>query len=539
MHLIKDAIYFLIVFVVNSFIFIYDGRFNPDPHHDGLIFAGAVAASEGLIPNKDFFSQYGPLTPFLQGIFLDSTSANLLNLRIMMGLFSAINGAIVFLAVKRISNQILGLLLNLIWVLQLSARIPWPSILSTSLILLSIILIIEIRKSTNLITQSKFRLILGGYILGVLPFVRLHNVIFLVLILFFLIFRKFKNSSFLFLLLIGNFLGLISGVLILHLTGSLSEFIKQCVIWPIVRYGPIDLNKSYLVGLLWFPLISFASLIYVWLIFRFIKTKNMPAQFFQWSLFTVFWAAISFSYFIPREGYLSLRNPLILYIDTSNNFVHFIGFLSVGIVIVYSIVTVFRRFEKENRIVIAIIGLGTLTQLYPLYDQVHLWFITPVVLVCASLFLQPNLSEQFKSKLLVAAFVPFILILSFLAFERWGIESVDFKSSILAGMKGGPNAVHQIDSTIRMLDSNLGGEKIIYDCENGIYAAFSGKYESVNRNYVNWAPEFSPAESGQKYFVCDVPASEYDFNAKDFSEVARVEYYSLGKSFYNAILIRE
>jgi hypothetical protein len=265
----------------------------------------------------------------------------------------------------------------------------------------------------------------------------------------------------------------------------------------------------------------------------------MTTKIFQWSLFVGFWAAISFSYFIPREGYLSLRNPLVLYIDTSNNFVHFIGFFSVGIVVMYSITTVFRGFDKDNRIVIAIIGLGTLTQLYPLYDQVHMWFITPVLLVCASLFLQPELSERIKPKQLLVAFVPFILILSSLAIQRWSIDSADFKSSILAGMKGKPNAVHQIDSTIKMLDSNLSGEEIVYDCENGIYAAYSGRYESTNRNYINWAPDFSPAELGQKYFVCDVPASEYDFINKNSSEVARVKYYSSGEIFYNAILIRE
>jgi hypothetical protein len=538
-HSIKEAKYFFIVFVMNALVFVQDGRFDPDPHHDGLIFTGAVAASEGLIPNKDFFSQYGPLTPYLQGFFLDSTSANLLNLRIMMGLFSAINGAIVFLVVKRMSNQVLGIMISLLWVWQLSARIPWPSILSTTLILLSIVLVLEIRKSTNLVTQSKYRLIFGGYILGMLSFVRLHNVIFLVLILLFLVFRRFKNSGFLLVLLFGNFLGLISGALILILTGGFSEFIKQCVIWPIFRYGPVDVTKSYLVGLLWFPLITIASLIYVWLILRFVKTKKMTTKIFQWSLFTGFWVAIGFSYSIPREGYLSLRNPLVLYIDTSNNFVHFIGFFSVGIVVIYSITTVFRGFDKDNRIVIAIIGLGTLTQLYPLYDQVHMWFITPVLLVCASLFLQPDLNERIKSKQLLVAFVPFILILSFLAIQRWSTDSADFKSSILAGMKGNPNAVHQIDSTIKMLDSNLGGEKIVYDCENGIYAAYSGRYESTNRNYVNWAPDFSPAELGQKYFVCDVPASEYYFIKKDSSEVARVKYYSSGELFYNAILIRE
>jgi hypothetical protein len=242
---------------------------------------------------------------------------------------------------------------------------------------------------------------------------------------------------------------------------------------------------------------------------------------------------------LPRNGFLSLQNPVVLFIDASNNFVHFVGFMAVGIILF----STFKAAGRENRrdivLFVLVISLGTLTQLYPLYDQVHLWFISPVLVVCAILYLQYFYDLSLDRKALIAGLLPFILILGVRASHNWSSESEAFKSEILSGMQGNKNSVSQIDSTIKMLNVNLKGAKIVFNCNNGLYAAYSGRYESVNRNYVDWAPDFKSAAPGQKYFVCDLSTTEYEKQLLNSTEVAKVSYVSAGNAFYNAILLRK
>ena len=64
--------------IVNLVIF---PRLDVDPYHDGFIYPMALLVSQGGVPNKDFFSIYGPMAPFVQGIWLDVFGPSLLNLR--------------------------------------------------------------------------------------------------------------------------------------------------------------------------------------------------------------------------------------------------------------------------------------------------------------------------------------------------------------------------------------------------------------------------------------------------------------------------
>ena len=47
-----------IVFIIEFIIFALQAPFDPDPHHDGLSYAMAIASKDGYLPNRDFFAQY-------------------------------------------------------------------------------------------------------------------------------------------------------------------------------------------------------------------------------------------------------------------------------------------------------------------------------------------------------------------------------------------------------------------------------------------------------------------------------------------------
>ena len=77
---LESKISVLITFLIQITYFLIQSKWDPDPHHDGYVYAQALAASEGMVPNRDFFAMYGPLNPFLQGIWLNITNHNLISL---------------------------------------------------------------------------------------------------------------------------------------------------------------------------------------------------------------------------------------------------------------------------------------------------------------------------------------------------------------------------------------------------------------------------------------------------------------------------
>ena len=54
--------------VVIVFFSLWQGAYDIDPHHWGLMLSNAKDLYEGLIPYKDIFIQYGILTTILQAL---------------------------------------------------------------------------------------------------------------------------------------------------------------------------------------------------------------------------------------------------------------------------------------------------------------------------------------------------------------------------------------------------------------------------------------------------------------------------------------
>jgi len=57
----------LSIFFLISLFNLFLARFGADPHHDGIMFGAALAASEGLLPYRDYFAMYGWPIAVIQG----------------------------------------------------------------------------------------------------------------------------------------------------------------------------------------------------------------------------------------------------------------------------------------------------------------------------------------------------------------------------------------------------------------------------------------------------------------------------------------
>lgn len=140
-----------LVFLVSLSYFLCKAPLDPDVHHDGIIFTMALAIQNGLRPNLDFYSQYGPIAPVIDSYILKIFGSELINLRIFYAILLGITVTLTFNILKA-KNRVIAFASITYWVLSspnylLSTVTPWPSIWMTLLTLI-VIKLIDTQKTT-------------------------------------------------------------------------------------------------------------------------------------------------------------------------------------------------------------------------------------------------------------------------------------------------------------------------------------------------------------------------------------------------------
>jgi hypothetical protein len=116
-------------------IFYPFARIGLDPHHDGIMLKPALDVLAGQVLYRDTFSQYGPLTTYLQALAL-AIQPTLLSLRVLTVLANAGSLFFLFLAWRTVLPRALSLVTSLLFVLHaqffdpLWPMIPWSSVLA-------------------------------------------------------------------------------------------------------------------------------------------------------------------------------------------------------------------------------------------------------------------------------------------------------------------------------------------------------------------------------------------------------------------------
>ena len=154
---------FRIVFLFITILAItfYFARLDPDWHHDGIMFKPAVDVAAGLILFKETFTQYGALTTYLQAGAIALFGEHLIVLRLQAALFLSLAGVLFYFIVSQATSSLVALLATGIWVLMspymISVFLPWSSIYALFFCLLATSLItLDIVSSS----QHRFRLLL-------------------------------------------------------------------------------------------------------------------------------------------------------------------------------------------------------------------------------------------------------------------------------------------------------------------------------------------------------------------------------------------
>lgn len=494
-------IVFLMQFVILGFVM----RLDPDPHHDGILYGAAVSIRNGGFPNRDAFAQYGPLVPELQGLWLRFFGPSLFEIRLQALLIFMIASIAIWYVSKNFLPGSVALILSSGWALTIPSVLPWPTIYSTCFAMASMLSLVDMKNRK--IQIGKFRVLISGGLIAIGTFGRIHLVAIFVLVLSYLLLnRSLRRQAFFW------FAGFISTMTVilsfLLLNGALNSFITQCVTWPFGRYAGPVINKSYLVGLMWYPAvaITFIMLLYLFSTSIYRKIPYLLSLLIPILIFTFFFIVSR----IQRTGYLSLRNPRVLLIDYGKNMMNSLDYTAAFIMFI-TIALMFVRHEKFSSFqkIGILYSLGIVSQLYPLYDVNHLWLIAPLfisslLMVYGDSTHKYNLKSSNSDILIIGLSCALLLqIFVFISVDR-----VKFNSASLQGMYAPKDFAVQLDETLLNLEKHLSSKSASFDCSNGLYAGAGGNYLASSEQFVNWGPNPELTKSGRRLFVCAIPSKK-------------------------------
>jgi hypothetical protein len=496
----------LLILTLQTIYFLSFARLDPEPHHDGVMLAAAIGVSEGKIPNKDVFTQYGPVTPLFQGLWLSFTEPSLLSLRIFTALLLALCGLVLFLILKSITTLYLASLVSISWAVSypffiLPMNLPWASIIATLFVLISILILISPRVGL----QNNFGIILVTTILVFGIFVRIHMVIpVIVLGIYYLHYwLRHKTSKLFFLWLTATFVTLGFCIGALYYLGALKSYVDQTILWPISYYAApaIGFTKGEIVAralLLFFPGFLFLLYLLYKLSILKIETKFKLLFFFALILTVVALSNVD----VPHKSYL---NPLYVAVSLSQNFPSTISYAAVTLLLFYFWKERKKLAFLDLRLLPVALGASLIPQLYPAHDTLHLYWIAPGVIAAVVIYNSVRASESLTIRLnqltpVLSSIVVICLILGGMHLRE---DRVAYSDPVVRGMIGIKSTVQPIDEMLIAIDQLPKDATIKFDCAHGLFAVAGGRYLASDELFVNWG--VTKSEDQYAYnLVCDL-----------------------------------
>ena len=240
-----------LTFVPSGILLLVVAPLEADPHHDGVILAPAIAFSENLPAHVGAFSQYGPLSPILSGMWLKLTEANLISLRYLAALQAIFLAVGLFLVLKNVIKVEFARLFTLFWIFASgiwATRFPgalmaWPSLLSTLLLIFALLLALKAVKVIS--TKSTLYLYTSGLLIAIAGFARAQSWAIAGAIGLTLIFTTAKSYKKLVILCFGYVCGF--GVIFGYLLSSnaVEAWWLQSIYWPTQIYPDIGQGNNY------------------------------------------------------------------------------------------------------------------------------------------------------------------------------------------------------------------------------------------------------------------------------------------------------
>ena len=200
MNKFKSLYLFTVFLLVVAFSYI-QGAHNLDPHHWGLMLSNAKDLSEGALPYKNIFIQYGIFTTLVQALAFE-IGGNMLSIILVTSLFYAVGLIIIYrIGLHIFKNQDLAIYtLTLVFLFHPLAIYPWSNYIAFPFLMLGIYFLINSEESSD--KKNNHDLYLCGVSFGFAILSReglLYAVVIFILSAFVIdcyFFKNLKNSFF-------------------------------------------------------------------------------------------------------------------------------------------------------------------------------------------------------------------------------------------------------------------------------------------------------------------------------------------------------
>ena len=509
----NKSIYFNAVLNILVFAYlVFISKFQTDPHHDGYIIGSSAAITKGMPPQAGAFSQYGPLTPLVAGMFMKVFGVNVISLRLL----AAITVFVIYLILKNILERVgldkkTSLLLGLFWVFAnhiTSTSFPgsnffWPSLLSTFFLISALALLLQkkIDRKTNVLY------FISGLFICLATFTRIQSGVVIALIFFGAI-LGWVDKKIAIKISTGFFLGVLLSVIFLNLSGAIHDFVNQVIVWPLFTYPSLGSGNNYnRFQFFIFLSLPIGTLMISWFLSRSrIALRNVPP--------IILFITITFILVIvQRSGSGILNSDLNAYVrlivgDQLDRVIVWPYYLFFVICFVYVIGLlrkhVYFRSVSLNQFLILIFALSISIQIFPQPDIGHLWWMSPILIPTISLVQKERIIELFLNQTL-PIFLASSLVLNGLYFlQPWR----EYEYKPFRGTFAVPVKVKAV-SVYRPLESLDYSKKTIFLCHDGIHVVASGTYQSADKFFVDWGPlpkgidEFKRESSTERIVICD------------------------------------
>jgi len=477
---------------------------DPEPHHEGYIMANSISFLDGYYPNRDVFSQYGPVNSIIQGMFLKLFTPNLLSLRLLNAVLLILISYGVYFLGKKLYSKSVGLVSALVftatsptWTYHNQGFIgqwPWSTVIYTLSILSAALLLIE----SDHRKRSTAYLWLAGILLSFAVAIRNTSALpicALLIVNLFLVNSRWILYKKQLIMFWGFCTGLLFFIAILIYNNMLLFYLQDTIFGPL-RTTPSLRSFQFVENVLQFSLIALA-LIYL---ITFVGFR----LFGQYSLifFVVAFLVLSFASFFSlnlgisfRSHHLDFNLQNTLYGSFLNLFQH----LSILVMFIYLAVLVVSKI-RSNRFIFSgffktskdfeflIIGLGfcSVFPLYPLGDIGHLWWGSPM-LVTFLFGVVSKLDLRILNQNLLKCLVSSILFVSLCLwlFQFSHPRQMLSDESVFQGMFVKQEYMNDFVAVGKFTE-RLPAGSMRFNCNDGAFSVWNKKYRSADPNFVSW-----------------------------------------------------
>lgn len=511
-----SARWYLAVAALTAYIYFRVAPLQVDPHHDGVILAAAIAVADGHDILSGAFSQYGPLPAILQGSILWLFNTELLTLRYLTAVECLAIGFAIYKLSLEFTNTKLAkitaffwLLASSVWVTQFpGSLLPWPSLISTMLVLYGLILLIRATQKND-----AGRAIVAGIFLGLAGFCRIQAFAILPLILLLTIFKSRKNLRILKVSILGYIISLIAFSIYLFITKGFNDFIQQVVITPLFVYSAVGKGNNY--NRFQFTLYVIESVAFAILFistFYLLKKTKSKLNIVSIALITICMFIINLVGIWVGKSSLPIKFRVLLG-EPLQNLVISPFYFSVVSTAAITVLIIFNKSEKFKELnfpelAVIVAAFGTIPQLYPQPDVMHLWWVAPIFL--CSLLIQISkltVSALNPSKILQTLFFASIILGTVASIQFIQRPWTEYKLGVLKGTFAHKEKAESLD-IFRAIEKEAVVGETSFDCRDGVYAVANGVYLASDEWFVSWGfgPDVKP-RVGNVRVICDMPQS--------------------------------